>query len=55
MVCALIGTGAMDVGCAELVYRRAVEKGIGQEFDFNGELLSTCLTAKVFDPKACRE
>ena len=55
MVCALIGTGAMDIGCAEMVYRRAVERGIGQEFDFNGELLSTCLTAKVFDPKACRE
>ena len=55
MVCALIGTGAMDIGCAKLVYRRACEKGIGQEFDFNGELLSTCLNAKVIDPKSCRE
>ena len=40
---------------AEAVASGACEKGIGQEFDFNGELLSTCLTAKVIDPKSCRE
>lgn len=34
LVCIPIGTGAMDIGCASLVYQRAVEKGGYQSFDF---------------------
>lgn len=37
VICSLIGTGAMDVGVAGLVYDRAVKGHIGFEFDFNGE------------------
>ena len=54
MICALIGTGAMDIGCAEMVYRRAMEQGIGAEFDFSGETLSTHMPERVLDPNCCR-
>jgi ornithine cyclodeaminase/alanine dehydrogenase len=54
MVCALIGTGAMDIGCAEMIYRRAMAKGIGSEFDFSGETLSTHMPERILDPNSCR-
>ena len=31
-----MGMGAHDVNCAEIVYRRALEKGIGQRFVMEG-------------------
>ena len=34
LVCIPIGTGAMDIGCASVVYQRALEQGRGQFFDF---------------------
>lgn len=34
IVCIPIGTGALDVAVAEVVRKRAVERGIGTEFDF---------------------
>ncbi len=34
LVCSPIGTGAMDIGCASVVYQRALEQGRGQFFDF---------------------
>ncbi|WP_035618607.1 ornithine cyclodeaminase family protein [Lacticigenium naphthae] len=35
-ICIPIGTGAMDVAVAGIVYKRAVEKGLGKHFDFLG-------------------
>ena len=35
VLCIPIGTGAMDVAVATVVYNRAVEKGIGGEFSFS--------------------
>ena len=35
ILCIPIGTGAMDVAVATVVYERAVEKGIGGEFSFS--------------------
>jgi ornithine cyclodeaminase/alanine dehydrogenase len=35
ILCIPIGTGAMDVAVATVVYQRAVEKGIGGEFSFS--------------------
>ena len=35
VVCIPIGTGAMDVAVATTVYRKALEKGMGQSFVFN--------------------
>ena len=34
IVCLPIGTGAMDIGCAGVVYQRALEQKRGQFFDF---------------------
>lgn len=34
IVCLPIGTGAMDIGCASVVYQRALEQKRGQFFDF---------------------
>lgn len=34
ILCLPIGTGAMDVAVATVVYQKALEKGIGQEFKF---------------------
>lgn len=34
VVCVPIGTGAMDVSTAAVVYRKAIEQGIGSEFAF---------------------
>ena len=35
ILCIPIGTGAMDVAVATIVYQRAIEKGIGGEFSFS--------------------
>jgi len=35
LLCIPIGTGAMDVAVATIVYQRAVEKGLGEEFSFS--------------------
>lgn len=35
-ICIPIGTGAMDVAIAGEVYKRALEKGLGSNFDFEG-------------------
>ena len=35
ILCIPIGTGAMDVAVATVVYQRAIEKGIGGEFSFS--------------------
>jgi alanine dehydrogenase len=34
IVCVPIGTGAMDIACATVVYQRAMEKGIGGKYTF---------------------
>ncbi|MDR3332927.1 MAG: ornithine cyclodeaminase family protein [Synergistaceae bacterium] len=34
IVCVPIGTGAMDISTAGVVYKKAIEKGLGQEFAF---------------------
>lgn len=31
-----VGLAVQDISCAVLVYREALEKGIGVEFDFSG-------------------
>jgi alanine dehydrogenase len=35
ILCIPIGTGALDVAVATVVYRKAVEKGVGEEFSFS--------------------
>lgn len=35
ILCIPIGTGAMDIAVATIVYQKAVEKGIGEEFSFS--------------------
>jgi len=37
ILCIPIGMGCLDVAAACIVYRKAIEQGIGQEFDFCGE------------------
>ncbi|MDR1884823.1 MAG: ornithine cyclodeaminase family protein [Synergistaceae bacterium] len=34
IVCVPIGTGAMDISTAAVIYKKALEKGIGTEFEF---------------------
>ena len=37
IICVPIGTGAMDISSAAVVYKKALEQGIGVEFPFFGE------------------
>lgn len=34
IICVPIGTGAMDIAVAGVVYKRALEKGLGSSFNF---------------------
>lgn len=47
VLCIPIGTGAMDVAVAGIVYKRACEKHIGVEFDFNGESFKEDMPRKL--------
>ena len=47
VLCVPIGTGAMDIAIAGIVYQRACERKMGSEFDFNGESFSTYMPRKV--------
>ncbi|MEA5058496.1 MAG: ornithine cyclodeaminase family protein [Clostridia bacterium] len=47
ILCIPIGTGAMDVAVAGIVYKRACERHIGFDFDFNGESFKEDMPRKL--------
>lgn len=47
VICAPIGTGAMDVALAYVAYTRAKERHIGFEFDFSGESYADVMPEKL--------